>query len=197
MGSSDSSNPAEVLEAAAPHASPQAFHDIIARAEQQADKETVLLDVRNHYETSIGHFQKVSCPMSVLACVHNLEVFSGAEIFTRSALQLPHASQGYTHEAGQAPARAEQSAQDLNSVWQEGVRLLNPCLRCFGDLTSWLDQHAAELAGRSVLMYCTGGVRCERASAYLRGKGPAFQDVVQLQGGRSSPETQAPRPLPG
>ena len=32
-------------------------------------------------------------------------------------------------------------------------------------------------------MYCTGGVRCERASAYLRSKGPAFQDVVQLHGG--------------
>ena len=65
---------------------------------------------------------------------------------------------------------------------QEGVKLLNPHLRCFGDLTSWLDQHAAELAGRKVLMYCTGGVRCERASAYLRSKGSAFQDVVQLQG---------------
>ncbi len=32
-------------------------------------------------------------------------------------------------------------------------------------------------------MYCTGGVRCERASAYLRSKGSAFQDVVQLRGG--------------
>jgi predicted sulfurtransferase len=31
--------------------------------------------------------------------------------------------------------------------------------------------------------YCTGGVRCERASAYLREKGPAFADVVQLSGG--------------
>lgn len=27
-----------------------------------------------------------------------------------------------------------------------------------------------------------GGVRCERASAYLRAKGPAFSDVLQLQG---------------
>ena len=69
-----------------------------------------------------------------------------------------------------------------NRLLQEGVKLLNPHLRCFGDLTSWLEQHAAELAGRKVLMYCTGGVRCERASAYLRSKGSAFQDVVQLQG---------------
>ena len=70
----------------------------------------------------------------------------------------------------------------IKGLSQEGVKLLNPHLRCFGDLTSWLDQHAAELAGRNVLMYCTGGVRCERASAYLRSKGSAFQDVIQLQG---------------
>ena len=71
---------------------------------------------------------------------------------------------------------------DALNIWQERVKLLDPRLRCFGDLTSWMDHHAAELAGRSVLMYCTGGVRCERASAYLRSKGPAFQDVVQLHG---------------
>ena len=119
MGSRDSSNPAELLKAAAPHASPQAFHDMIAGAEQQADKETVLLDVRNHYETSIGLFQKVQCPLSVLACVHNLQLSPGARIrtFPRSVSQMLYASQGYTHQAGQAPTRAEQSAQDLNSVW--------------------------------------------------------------------------------
>lgn len=33
------------------------------------------------------------------------------------------------------------------------------------------------------LQYCTGGVRCERASAYLREKGPAFAEVYQLSGG--------------
>lgn len=32
-----------------------------------------------------------------------------------------------------------------------------------------------------VLMYCTGGIRCEKASAYLKAKG--FKDVYQLQGG--------------
>jgi rhodanese-related sulfurtransferase len=29
-------------------------------------------------------------------------------------------------------------------------------------------------------MYCTGGVRCERASAFLRSQG--YRDVVQLRG---------------
>jgi predicted sulfurtransferase len=72
MGSSDSSKPARPFEAAAPYASPQAFHDILARANQQADKETVLLDVRNHYETGIGRFQKVCCPVYGRAYGQNL-----------------------------------------------------------------------------------------------------------------------------
>lgn len=32
-------------------------------------------------------------------------------------------------------------------------------------------------------MYCTGGVRCELASSYLRSKGKDFEDVMQLSGG--------------
>ena len=34
---------------------------------------------------------------------------------------------------------------------------------------------------KKILMYCTGGIRCEKASAYLRHHG--FTDVNQLQGG--------------
>ena len=35
--------------------------------------------------------------------------------------------------------------------------------------------------GQKILMYCTGGVRCEKASAYLKHHG--FKDVNQLHGG--------------
>jgi UPF0176 protein len=38
-----------------------------------------------------------------------------------------------------------------------------------------------DLKDKKVVMYCTGGVRCERASAYLKEQG--FKDVSQLQGG--------------
>lgn len=31
----------------------------------------------------------------------------------------------------------------------------------------FVDQHLEELRGKRVLMYCTGGIRCEKASAYL------------------------------
>ena len=34
---------------------------------------------------------------------------------------------------------------------------------------------------KKILMYCTGGIRCEKASAYFKHKG--FQDVNQLRGG--------------
>ena len=34
---------------------------------------------------------------------------------------------------------------------------------------------------KKIVMYCTGGIRCEKASAYLKKQG--FQDVNQLQGG--------------
>ena len=34
---------------------------------------------------------------------------------------------------------------------------------------------------KNLLMYCTGGIRCEKASAYLKHKG--FKNVYQLEGG--------------
>ena len=34
---------------------------------------------------------------------------------------------------------------------------------------------------KNYLMYCTGGIRCEKASAYLKSKG--LKNVYQLQGG--------------
>eukprot|EP00873_Tetraselmis_striata_P040551 jgi/Tetstr1/460815/TSEL_000569.t1 len=64
-----------------------------------------------------------------------------------------------------------------------GIALEDPCTRQFSDFPAWADANAERLRGKRVMMYCTGGVRCERASAYLRAKGDGFQDVVQLSGG--------------
>ena len=51
--------------------------------------------------------------------------------------------------------------------------------------SEWADHFAAprieELKTKKVLMYCTGGVRCEKASAFLRSRG--VEDVSQLSGG--------------
>jgi UPF0176 protein len=40
--------------------------------------------------------------------------------------------------------------------------------------------HRAELAGKTVVSYCTGGIRCEKAALHLREEGI---DAVQLEGG--------------
>ncbi|KTS04127.1 sulfurtransferase [Microbacterium testaceum] len=40
--------------------------------------------------------------------------------------------------------------------------------------------HLDELAGKTVVSFCTGGIRCEKAALYLRGEGV---DAYQLDGG--------------
>ena len=66
------------------------------------------------------------------------------------------------------------------------AQLVNPKMRQSTDFPDWLGKAETKeaLAGKTVLMYCTGGIRCERASALLRKKlGGAVGDVFQLQGG--------------
>jgi UPF0176 protein len=50
----------------------------------------------------------------------------------------------------------------------------------FRDLPAYLDK-LEELKSKKVLMYCTGGIRCEKASALFRSRG--FGRVFQLHGG--------------
>ena len=49
------------------------------------------------------------------------------------------------------------------------------------DFAPWIARNKDKLVGKKVLMYCTAGVRCERASAFMRKKG--IQNVFQLDGG--------------
>ena len=82
------------------------------------DENTIVVDMRNHYESEIGHFQKAMTP--------DVDTF-------RDSLPLIE--------------------EDLK----------------------------AHKENRNLLMYCTGGIRCEKASAYFKHKG--FKNVFQLQGG--------------
>jgi len=50
----------------------------------------------------------------------------------------------------------------------------------FRELPAYTER-LADLKDRKVLMYCTGGIRCEKASALFRSKG--FTNVFQLHGG--------------
>lgn len=52
----------------------------------------------------------------------------------------------------------------------------------FRELPNYIDEHLDEFKDKTVVMYCTGGIRCERGSAYLKSKNVA-KEVYQLQGG--------------
>ena len=82
------------------------------------DKEdTILIDMRNAYESEVGHFEGAICP-------------------------------------------------DVNT-FREEIAMVEDMF-----------QDAKE---QPIVMYCTGGIRCEKASAYLKHKG--FKNVHQLEGG--------------
>jgi UPF0176 protein len=94
------------------HVDATTFNDLIE------DPDTVLVDMRNHYESEIGHFKNAVTP--------DVDTF-------RDSLDI-----------------IEQDLQD----------------------------HKED---KKLVMYCTGGIRCEKASAYYKHKG--FKNVFQLEGG--------------
>jgi predicted sulfurtransferase len=59
---------------------------------------------------------------------------------------------------------------------------IDPQTRYFRQFPKWVDDNVDSLKDKTVFMYCTGGVRCERASAYITTKNIA-KKVYQLEGG--------------
>lgn len=57
-----------------------------------------------------------------------------------------------------------------------------PDIRYFRELPKYLDENLDQFKDKEVLMQCTGGVRCERATAYLNQKGVA-KKIYQIEGG--------------
>ena len=62
---------------------------------------------------------------------------------------------------------------------------INPQTTSFTQFPEWVQEQSAEggvLHGKPrVAMFCTGGIRCEKSTAYLRTQG--FDDVYHLEGG--------------
>lgn len=58
---------------------------------------------------------------------------------------------------------------------------IDPKTENFGAFPGWLDEMARTSGKKRVAMYCTGGIRCEKATAYARGLG--FDEVYHLKGG--------------
>jgi len=93
------------------HLSPEEFHEALDR------DDVVVVDMRNHYESRVGRFEKAICPDS--------------------------------------------------DTFREELPMVKNLLKGQED--------------KKVLLYCTGGIRCEKASSYLKHHG--FKDVNQLYGG--------------
>jgi UPF0176 protein len=94
------------------HVDAAAFNELIE------DPNTVLVDMRNHYESEIGHFKNAVTP--------DVDTF-----------------------------------RDSLDIIEEDLK-----------------DHKED---KKLVMYCTGGIRCEKASAYYKHKG--FKNVFQLEGG--------------
>lgn len=58
---------------------------------------------------------------------------------------------------------------------------VRPDIRNFRDLPQWIKDNKDKLEGKKILTYCTGGIRCEKFSGWLKREG--FEDVGQLHGG--------------
>lgn len=58
---------------------------------------------------------------------------------------------------------------------------INPETDSFRDFPAYADSKLSEHKDKKIAMYCTGGIRCEKSTAYLKQQG--FNDVYHLQGG--------------
>lgn len=58
---------------------------------------------------------------------------------------------------------------------------VDPRTRRFSDFPAWFHDHRDEIAGKRVAMFCTGGIRCEKATAFLKAEG--LDEVYHLEGG--------------
>jgi len=51
----------------------------------------------------------------------------------------------------------------------------------FTEFPKWVKKNEKKIKNRKVAMFCTGGVRCEKASSFLRKNG--YKNIFQLEGG--------------
>ncbi len=58
---------------------------------------------------------------------------------------------------------------------------VDPATKSFREFPAWAEANRDLLEGRKVAMFCTGGIRCEKATAYVRSLG--IEDVYHLKGG--------------
>jgi UPF0176 protein len=58
---------------------------------------------------------------------------------------------------------------------------LDPETETFRDFPAWVQANRDRLEGKRIAMFCTGGIRCEKATALVKSAG--YDDVYHLDGG--------------
>jgi UPF0176 protein len=58
---------------------------------------------------------------------------------------------------------------------------VDPAIKSFGQFKDFAARHLDPAKHRKIAMFCTGGIRCEKASSYLLSRG--FAEVYHLKGG--------------
>jgi UPF0176 protein len=58
---------------------------------------------------------------------------------------------------------------------------IDPNTTTFGQFPAYVEKNLQTAKPKKVAMFCTGGIRCEKASSYMKGQG--FNEVYHLKGG--------------
>lgn len=74
---------------------------------------------------------------------------------------------------------------DARNDYEVGIgtftNAINPHTETFREFPQYVAQHLDPQKHKKVAMFCTGGIRCEKASAYMKKQG--FEEVFHLRGG--------------
>jgi UPF0176 protein len=58
---------------------------------------------------------------------------------------------------------------------------VDPDTKTFAEFPAWVENNRERMEGKKVAMFCTGGIRCEKATAFVKGLG--VENVYHLKGG--------------
>ena len=82
-------------------------------------------------------------------------------------------------------ARNDVVLVDTRNDYEVGLgtfqRALDPATKSFTEFKDYVAAHLDPQRDKKVAMFCTGGIRCEKASSYLLSQG--FEEVFHLKGG--------------
>jgi UPF0176 protein len=74
---------------------------------------------------------------------------------------------------------------DTRNAYEVGIGTfpgaIDPATQTFQEFAAFADRELDARRHQKIAMFCTGGIRCEKATAYLRARG--FGEVYHLQGG--------------